>query len=183
MFTAADLFDLAQTEHAAIFEGCHYAWEALKKIEPYLAQVSRQSPPKRFPGASISDRVLIGEGTVVEPGVLIKGPAIIGRNCHLRHNAYLRENVIIGDNCVVGNASELKQFPSVQWRAGAALQLHRRFHPRSQGAPGRGREDFQHQAAARQRHGGGGRAGPHLLGCTSLARWWATARRRGATRC
>jgi NDP-sugar pyrophosphorylase family protein len=108
MFTAADLFDLAETEHAAIFEGCHYAWEALTKIETYLAKITRQNPPKRFPGASIGDRVVIGEGTVVEPGVLIKGPAIIGKNCQIRHNAYLRENVIIGDNCVVGNASELK---------------------------------------------------------------------------
>jgi NDP-sugar pyrophosphorylase family protein len=108
LFTAADLFDLTQTEHAALFDGCNYAWEALKKIEPYLATVPRQKTPPRFPGASIGDRVLIGAGTVVEPGVLIKGPAIIGKNCQIRHNAYLRENVIIGDNCVVGNSSELK---------------------------------------------------------------------------
>jgi NDP-sugar pyrophosphorylase family protein len=39
---------------------------------------------------------------------MIKGPAIIGRNCEIRHNAYLRENVIIGDGCVVGNSSEVK---------------------------------------------------------------------------
>src|SRR3984885_9760019 len=108
MFKAADLFDLTQTEHAALFDGCNHAWEALEKIEAYLAKVARQNPPKRFPGASIGDRVLIGEGTVVEPGAMIKGPAIIGRNCQIRHNAYIRENVIIGDDCVVGNASELK---------------------------------------------------------------------------
>ena len=108
MFKPADLFDLAQTEHAVIFAGCSHAWDALKIIDGYLASVARQNPPKRFPGASIGDRVLIGEGTVVEPGALIKGPAIIGRNCQLRHNAYLRENVLIGDNCVVGNSSELK---------------------------------------------------------------------------
>ena len=108
MFTAADLFDLTQTEHAAIFDGCTYAWEALKKIEAYLDRVPKQNPPKRFPGASIGDRVILGAGTVVEPGALIKGPAIIGKNCQIRHNAYLRENVIIGDDCVVGNASELK---------------------------------------------------------------------------
>ena len=108
MFKPADLFDLSQTEHAAIFDGCNYAWEALRKIEAYLAGVPKQNPPKRFPGASIGDKVVIGEGTVVEPGVLIKGPAIIGRNCQIRHNAYFRENVIVGDGCVVGNSSELK---------------------------------------------------------------------------
>jgi NDP-sugar pyrophosphorylase family protein len=108
MFTAADLFDLTQTEHAALFDGCHHAWEALRKIAAYLEKVPKQNPPRRFPGASIGDRVIIGEGTEIEPGALIKGPAIIGKNCQIRHNAYLRENVLIGDGCVVGNASELK---------------------------------------------------------------------------
>lgn len=108
MFKPADLFDLTQTEHASVFDGCNHAWEALKNIENYLAKVARQHPPKRFPGASIGDRVIIGEGTLVEPGAMIKGPAIIGRNCQIRHNAYLRESVLIGDDCVVGNASELK---------------------------------------------------------------------------
>ena len=108
MCNATDLFDLTQTEHAALFDGCQYAWEALAKIDAYLARVPKQNPPKRFPGATIGDRVIIGEGTVVEPGAMIKGPAIIGKNCQIRHNAYLRENVILGDNCVVGNASELK---------------------------------------------------------------------------
>jgi NDP-sugar pyrophosphorylase family protein len=45
---------------------------------------------------------------MVEDGAMIKGPAIIGRNCQIRHGAYLRENVIMGDNCVVGNSCELK---------------------------------------------------------------------------
>ena len=108
LFTADYLFDLTQTEHAAIFDGCEYAWDALKKIEPYLAKVTKQNPPPRFPGASIGERVIIGAGTTVEPGAMIIGPAIIGKNCRIRHNAYLRENVLIGDDCVVGNSSELK---------------------------------------------------------------------------
>jgi len=108
MFNATDLFDLAQTEHAVLFDGCHHAWEALKQIEPYLAKIPRQNPPRRFPGASLGHQVIVGEGTTVEPGAMIKGPAIIGKNCQIRHNAYLRENVILGDDCVVGNASELK---------------------------------------------------------------------------
>src|ERR1041384_6363024 len=108
MFKAADLFDLTQTEHAALFDGCEFAWEALAKIQPYLFGRPRQQPLPRFPGASIGEKVIIGEGTWVEPGAMIKGPAIIGKNCQIRHNAYIRENVLIGDDCVVGNASELK---------------------------------------------------------------------------
>jgi NDP-sugar pyrophosphorylase family protein len=39
---------------------------------------------------------------------MIKGPAIIGRNCEIRHNAYIRGPVLIGDHCTIGNASEVK---------------------------------------------------------------------------
>jgi NDP-sugar pyrophosphorylase family protein len=109
MFKPADLFDLSQTEHAALFDGCHYAWEALKKIEAYLAAHLKPALHNKCEGvAFIGEQVFIGEGTVVEDGAMIKGPAIIGRNCQIRHNAYLRENVIAGDGCVVGNSCELK---------------------------------------------------------------------------
>ena len=109
MFKPADLFDLAQTEHAKIFDGCTFAWDALKKIQDYLAANLQPELRNTCEGrAFIGNKVFIGEGTVVEDGVMIKGPAIIGKNCQIRHNAYLRENVIIGDNCVIGNSSELK---------------------------------------------------------------------------
>jgi len=109
MFRPADLFDLSQTEHAAIFDGCEYAWDALKKLADYLQAALRPALHNRCEGvAFIGKLVFIGEGTVVEDSVMIKGPAIIGRNCQIRHNAYLRERVIIGDGCVVGNSCELK---------------------------------------------------------------------------
>ena len=109
MFKPADLFDLAQTEHAAIFADCQFAWEALKKIEAYLAANLKPALRNKCEGvAFIGEKVFIGEGTVVEDGVMIKGPALIGKNCQIRHNAYIRENVIIGDGCVVGNSTELK---------------------------------------------------------------------------
>jgi NDP-sugar pyrophosphorylase family protein len=109
MFKPADLFDLNQTEHAAIFADCRFAWDALKKIEGYLAANLKPALHNTCDGrAFIGEQVFIGEGTVVEDGVMIKGPAIIGRNCRIRHNAYIRENVIIGDDCVVGNSTEIK---------------------------------------------------------------------------
>jgi NDP-sugar pyrophosphorylase family protein len=109
MFKPADLFDLSQTEHAKIFDGCKFAWDALKKIESYISANLKPGLRNKCEGrAFIGEKVFIGEGTVVEDGAMIKGPAIIGRNCQIRHNTYLRENVIIGDGCVVGNSSELK---------------------------------------------------------------------------
>ena len=108
MFKPADLFDLSQTEHAALFNGSEYAWEAVKKIQAYLAANLRPALHNRCEGgAFVGEKVFIGEGTVMEDGAMIKGPAIIGRNCQIRHNAYLREHVIVGDNCVVGNSCEL----------------------------------------------------------------------------
>jgi UDP-N-acetylglucosamine diphosphorylase / glucose-1-phosphate thymidylyltransferase / UDP-N-acetylgalactosamine diphosphorylase / glucosamine-1-phosphate N-acetyltransferase / galactosamine-1-phosphate N-acetyltransferase len=109
MFKPADLFDLGQSEHAALFESCDYAWDALKRIEAYLAARLKPGLHNRCEGvAFIGEQVFVGEGTVVEDGAMIKGPAIIGRNCQIRHNAYVREHVIIGDNCVVGNSCEIK---------------------------------------------------------------------------
>jgi NDP-sugar pyrophosphorylase family protein len=113
MFKPADLFDLSQTDHAALFDGCEYAWDALKKIKAHVeAHVGSHLQPngQKFtrPGVSIGPKVFIGDGTVIEDGVMIKGPAIIGKNCEIRHNAYIRDHVIIGDGCTIGNSTELK---------------------------------------------------------------------------
>ena len=109
MFTVADLFDLSQTEHAALLEGDGPAWEALAAIENYLAKFAWPVHQATVsPHAVIGENVFLGDGTVVEPGAFIEGPAIIGANSKIRHNAYIRANVIIGDNCVIGNSCELK---------------------------------------------------------------------------
>jgi NDP-sugar pyrophosphorylase family protein len=109
MFKPSDLFDLSQTEHAAIFDGCEYAWQAIKKIEAYVKAKLRPRLANKCDGeVYIGENVSIGEGTVLEDGAMVKGPAIIGRNCQIRHNAYIRDYVIIGDDCVIGNSCELK---------------------------------------------------------------------------
>lgn len=109
MYKPEDLFDLSQCEHALIFEGCEYGWDALKKIRSYLAVTLQPGQHHTAEGPSfIGPKVFIGEGTVVEAGAMIKGPAVIGKNCQIRHNAYIREDVIIGDNCVIGNSCEFK---------------------------------------------------------------------------
>jgi len=109
MFEPSELFDLKQTEHASIFDGCTYAWDALRKINAYILSNLHPGLHNRCEGrAFIGEQVFIGEGTIVEDGAMIKGPAIIGKNCQIRHNAYIREDVVIGDNCVIGNSCEFK---------------------------------------------------------------------------
>lgn len=109
MYAPSDLFELEQTSHAALFDGCEFSWDALKRLKAFVAANVRPELRNRCEGrAYIGENVFIGEGTVVEDGVMIKGPAIIGRNCQIRHNAYIREDVIIGDDCVIGNSCEIK---------------------------------------------------------------------------
>ena len=52
MFKPADLFDLTQTAHAAIFQGCEYAWDALRKIEAYLIANLRPGLHNRCEGVA-----------------------------------------------------------------------------------------------------------------------------------
>jgi NDP-sugar pyrophosphorylase family protein len=109
MFTAQELFDLSQTEHAALFEDATPAWEALPRLKDYLeATLESTNSTSVSPQAVIGKNVFLGKGTTVEPGACIEGPAFIGRNCQIRHGAYVRANVIIGDGCVIGNSSEVK---------------------------------------------------------------------------
>lgn len=71
---------------------------------------------KELPGATIlyagvtlvDDQIYIGEGSVVEPGALIKGPTIIGKNTEVRQGAYIRGDCLVGNRCVVGHTTEIK---------------------------------------------------------------------------
>lgn len=116
MLRPEDFFDLEGFEFRAVFDGCNYVWEALSRVGRFaLEQIMSLDGDDTImgiimSGAFIDDRnaVVIGKGTVVEPGAFIQGPAIIGRNCQIRHGAYIRGDVVIGNNCTVGHASELK---------------------------------------------------------------------------
>jgi bifunctional N-acetylglucosamine-1-phosphate-uridyltransferase/glucosamine-1-phosphate-acetyltransferase GlmU-like protein len=62
-----------------------------------------------MPGAYLfDDRIIIGTGTVIEPGALIKGPAVFGDNTEIRQGAYVRGDCLVGDGCVVGHTTEIK---------------------------------------------------------------------------
>lgn len=104
-------FDLSNFTCREIFNGCQYVWNALDKIKTHLcAKVLGEIKTVIADGVVLVDKeyISIGEGTVIEPGVYIKGPCIIGKNCRIRHGAYLRGEVICGDYCVIGHATEVK---------------------------------------------------------------------------
>ena len=103
--TIDELFDLRQTEHGELFRSLGQAWEAVLRISEYLAA---NLQPQQLGQEVVEGDVFIGEGTVIEPGALIRGPVWIGRNCRIGHGATIRDNVIVGDGCVVGHSVELK---------------------------------------------------------------------------
>ncbi|MEM1058417.1 MAG: UDP-N-acetylglucosamine diphosphorylase [Verrucomicrobiota bacterium] len=109
----SQFLDSGETEHWALFRDLPHVWDALPRIKDYLKENLRPGMHGQYLGSPEqvfleSDHVFIGEGTVVEPGAVIKGPAWIGANCQIRPGAYVRGNVIIGDNCVIGNSCEFK---------------------------------------------------------------------------
>ena len=116
MLRPEDFFDLEDYEFRGVFEGCEFVWQALVRIGAfvlnYITAIEGETTifGEVRAGAHIDDRnsVVVGKGTVVEPGAYIQGPAIIGSDCQIRHGAYIRGDVILGDGCVVGHASELK---------------------------------------------------------------------------
>jgi NDP-sugar pyrophosphorylase family protein len=113
MLNPRDLFDLSHFAHAALFDGCEYAWQALPRIKNYISERFAQDLEPGIhtevgPGVIIEGDVYIGQGTLLDPQVTIKGPAIIGDHCQVRQGAFIRGNMVTGAHCVVGHATEVK---------------------------------------------------------------------------
>lgn len=113
MLRPNDFFDLDAFEHASVFATEDWVWQALANLpnwlEHWFANHQAEIHGHISPAAILyGNNISIGEGTVVEDGVSITGPAIIGRNCEIRQGAYIRGDAILGDNAVLGHASELK---------------------------------------------------------------------------
>ncbi len=103
-------FALEDFEHRALFEAGEPVWSSLFHINEYLKSRKPQINIEIPGGVYLTNKeeIHIGEGTIIEPGVMIQGPCVIGKNCEIRHGAYIRENVILGDGCHIGHSAELK---------------------------------------------------------------------------
>ncbi len=103
-------FSFESTPFASLFEEV-YIWDVLKKLSSYIEKQKLGKIDISIPENVYLENphlISIGEGTIIEPCVYIKGPVIIGKNCKICHGAYIRENVILGDGAVVGHNSEIK---------------------------------------------------------------------------
>ena len=107
----SDFFDLSKTDYPEYFRNLEYPWDILDRIHDIIEE--RLNPDSSSgeisAGAHVGDNVEIGEGTVVESGANLKGPAIIGKNCEIRSGAYVRRDVVVGNGVTVGHSTELKR--------------------------------------------------------------------------
>lgn len=118
--TTEHLFDISSFPFKDLFAHSTYPWEALPKIEQYITSLFKEK--KLVGNYQEREDVFIGEGTVIQPGVEIVGPAIIGSNCLIGHASLLRNGCIIGDNVHIGHAVEIKH--SVLLNGSAAAHLN-----------------------------------------------------------
>ncbi|MEM7479567.1 MAG: hypothetical protein AAF481_00215 [Acidobacteriota bacterium] len=82
--------------------------EALDRI--LAALPSERLEVRPAPGAHLyGDRVVIERGTRIHPGVVVEGPAYIGRDVLLRPGALLRGGCWIGNGAIVGANTEVKR--------------------------------------------------------------------------
>ncbi len=74
----------------------HANGEILKlEIKPFSSELN---------SGGIKDNAICGEGSKVESNVLIQGPVLIGKNCHISSSS-IGPNVSVGDNTIITGAS------------------------------------------------------------------------------
>jgi len=83
-------------------------WDLLVANEYFLRDIKGEIHGKVEVGANVSDRVYVGENTVIRSGSYVLGPAYIGKNCDIGPNCFIRPATSIGDHVRIGNAVEIK---------------------------------------------------------------------------
>lgn len=108
-WSAEALFDVSGWTHARLFSHDGPVWEALRHLADYTAShTAGVQRPAGYDGVVFVGEVRL-EGIVsIEPGVMIKGPAVLCDGAEVRQGAYLRGPVLVGERAVVGHCSELK---------------------------------------------------------------------------
>lgn len=104
-------FDFKNYKYEKFFREKNFIWELIKLIPDFI-QTAIQPDIKGEveQGAWLEPgKVELGDGSFVERGAIVRGPAIIGKNTRIRSGAYIRGDVMVGDNCLVGKGTELRQ--------------------------------------------------------------------------
>lgn len=100
-------------------------------FQAYDSLVKRFRPSSPLT-AAISDTAEIGEGTIIEPNVVIGHEVKIGKNCHIQANAYIGSFTEVGDNVIIqagaivaSDAFYCKKYPThyQKWTTGGRVVI------------------------------------------------------------
>jgi bifunctional UDP-N-acetylglucosamine pyrophosphorylase/glucosamine-1-phosphate N-acetyltransferase len=83
-------------------------WELLSANEWKLDRMERRIDGDVWGDADLRGTVVVEEGAVVEPGVVVEGPALIRAGAHVGPNAYVRGATLLGPDSHVGHGVEVK---------------------------------------------------------------------------
>ncbi len=93
----------------------------------------REFRPMRSLTAMVADDAIVGEGTIIEPNVVIGHHVEIGKNCYIQAGVIIQDYAIIGDNVTIqsgtvigSDAFYFKRTPSeyIRWRSGGRVIIH-----------------------------------------------------------
>ncbi|MFH2113902.1 MAG: UDP-N-acetylglucosamine pyrophosphorylase [Spirochaetota bacterium] len=100
-----DLLDLSASLIGTVMDPESYPWLALPLIGSVVRAILDDPPP----GYRLFARdILVGEDCSISSRAELIGPAVIGPGTEIRSGALIREHVLVGNSCVVGNSTELK---------------------------------------------------------------------------
>ena len=112
-----EFFNLIGIPYPDLFLLKEPVWEAVTRLPAYVkilfadGEVEMPSLAERANYRNdwvyLSERVSIGEGTLLYPFSYISNDVVVGRNCVIGQGAVLKGPLILCDNCVVGPHSEV----------------------------------------------------------------------------
>lgn len=80
-------------------------WQLTAQAEYYIRLLLTTLPATEY---GVNGEVALHHSSTVEPGAVVKGPAIIGPRCFIAAGAYLRGGVWLEADCIIGPGAELK---------------------------------------------------------------------------
>jgi bifunctional UDP-N-acetylglucosamine pyrophosphorylase/glucosamine-1-phosphate N-acetyltransferase len=83
-------------------------WELLEANEWKLAEQRRRIDGEVHGDADLRGDVVVEEGAVIEPGVVVEGPVLVREGATVGPNAYVRGATVLGPDSHVGHGVEVK---------------------------------------------------------------------------
>lgn len=80
-------------------------WALVTQAPAIVRQLLTQLAPADY---EIHDEIAVHHTAMVEVGVVLKGPLIIGAHCFIAAGAYLRGGCWLDERCIIGPGTELK---------------------------------------------------------------------------